>query len=73
MKFLLKIKILLLVCEYIFVSFNGDWLMAMKYSEKLLTDSKWSKATYAYTKAAFLMMNDEQTDETIGHVSYLME
>ncbi|KAK3090745.1 hypothetical protein FSP39_014266 [Pinctada imbricata] len=51
--------------------FRGDWLMAMKYAEKLCKESRWSKATYSYQKAAFLMMCDDQTEETKAHIKYL--
>ena len=45
--------------------------MAMKYAEKLCKESRWSKATYAYQKASFLLMCDDQTEETKTHLHYL--
>ncbi|XP_071130835.1 tetratricopeptide repeat protein 39B-like [Mytilus edulis] len=51
--------------------FKGDWLMAMKYAERLCKESRWSKATYTYQKAAFLLMCDDQTEETKTHLHYL--
>lgn len=51
--------------------FKGDWLMAMKYAEKLCKESRWSKATYTYQKASFLLMCDDQTEETKTHLHYL--
>lgn len=52
-------------------SFKGDWLLAMKFAERLCRESRWSKATYTYQKAAFLLMCDHQTDDTQAHVEYL--
>lgn len=52
-------------------SYKGDWLMAMKYAEKLCKESRWSKATYTYQKASFLLMCDDQTEETKTHLRYL--
>ena len=52
--------------------FKQDWLLAMKYAERLCKESRWSKATYTYQKAAFLLMCDDVSDETIEHVKYLM-
>ncbi|KAK2164553.1 hypothetical protein LSH36_62g07003 [Paralvinella palmiformis] len=54
-------------------SFSGDWLLAMKYAEKLCKESRWSKATYTYQKAAFLMMCDDQTEETKVHINMLFK
>ncbi|XP_046361608.1 tetratricopeptide repeat protein 39B-like isoform X1 [Haliotis rufescens] len=51
--------------------FKGDWLIAMKYAERLCRESRWSKATYTYQKASFLMMCDDQTEETHAHISFL--
>ncbi|KAK7501102.1 hypothetical protein BaRGS_00007587 [Batillaria attramentaria] len=51
--------------------FKSDWLMAMKYAERLCKESRWSKATYTYQKASFLMMCDEQTEETKAHLKFL--
>jgi len=52
-------------------SFLGDWLLAMKYAEKLCRESQWSKAIYTFQKASFLMMCDDQTVETLAHITYL--
>lgn len=52
-------------------SFLGDWLLAMKYAEKLCRESQWSKAIYTFQKASFLMMCDDQTVETHAHITYL--
>ncbi|XP_013413737.2 tetratricopeptide repeat protein 39B isoform X1 [Lingula anatina] len=52
-------------------SFKCDWLMAMKYAEKLCHESRWSKATYTYQKASFLMMCADKTEETMEHINYL--
>lgn len=54
-------------------SFTGDWLLAMKYAEKLLAESRWSKATYAYQKAAFLLMCNDQNESTSAHITHLLE
>ena len=43
----------------------------MKFAERLCRESRWSKATYTYQKAAFLMMCDNQTDDTEAHIEYL--
>ncbi|KAK6990818.1 tetratricopeptide repeat protein 39B-like isoform X2 [Biomphalaria glabrata] len=51
--------------------FKSDWLMAMKYAERLSKESRWSKATYTYQKAAFLVMCSDQTEETKKHTDYL--
>ncbi|XP_052776395.1 tetratricopeptide repeat protein 39B-like [Mya arenaria] len=51
--------------------FKGDWLMGMKYAEILCRESRWSKATYTYQKATFLMMC-EQTEDSQTHLEYLM-
>jgi len=45
--------------------------MGMKYAEILCRESRWSKATYTYQKATFLMMC-EQTDESEAHLKFLM-
>ncbi|XP_064605112.1 tetratricopeptide repeat protein 39B-like [Liolophura sinensis] len=52
--------------------FKGDWLMGMKYAEKLCKESRWSKATYTYQKACFLMMCTDQSEDTANHINYLM-
>ncbi|XP_074642894.1 tetratricopeptide repeat protein 39A-like isoform X2 [Tubulanus polymorphus] len=54
--------------------FKGDWLMAMKYAEKLCRESRWSRATYTYQKASFLMMCNkiENSSETSEHIAYLL-
>ncbi|PVD23516.1 hypothetical protein C0Q70_16788 [Pomacea canaliculata] len=51
--------------------FRSDWLMAMKYAERLCKESRWSKATYTYQKASFLLMCDDQTEKTKTHLKYL--
>ncbi|KAL8600738.1 hypothetical protein ACOMHN_057326 [Nucella lapillus] len=51
--------------------FKSDWLMAMKYAERLCKESRWSKATYTYQKASFLLMCDDQTEDTKAHLRYL--
>ncbi|CAL1544810.1 unnamed protein product [Lymnaea stagnalis] len=51
--------------------FKSDWLMAMKYAEKLCKESRWSKATYTYQKASFLVMCSDQTEDTKKHIDYL--
>ncbi|XP_041357152.1 tetratricopeptide repeat protein 39B-like isoform X2 [Gigantopelta aegis] len=51
--------------------FKGDWLIAMKYAERLCRESRWSKATYTYQKATFLTMCEDQTEETKAHLNYL--
>ncbi|ESP02475.1 hypothetical protein LOTGIDRAFT_138416 [Lottia gigantea] len=51
--------------------FKSDWLLAMKYAEKLCHESRWSKATYTYQKASFLLMCDDQSEDTKAHVTYL--
>ncbi|BFZ16413.1 hypothetical protein BsWGS_19452 [Bradybaena similaris] len=51
--------------------FKSDWLMAMKYAERLCKESRWSKATYTYQKAAFLSMCPDQTEDTRKHIDYL--
>ncbi|KAH9523769.1 Tetratricopeptide repeat protein 39B [Bulinus truncatus] len=51
--------------------FKSDWLMAMKYAERLCKESRWSKATYTYQKAAFLVMCSDQTEDTKKHLDYL--
>jgi len=45
----------------------------MKYAEKLLAESRWSKATYAYQKAAFLLMCNDQNESTSAHITHLLE
>ncbi|XP_033738777.1 tetratricopeptide repeat protein 39B-like [Pecten maximus] len=51
--------------------FKSDWLMAMKYAEKLCKESRWSKATYTYLKACFLLMCEDRSQETQDHLVYL--
>ncbi|KAH3695480.1 hypothetical protein DPMN_082940 [Dreissena polymorpha] len=46
--------------------------MGMKYAEILCKESRWSKATYTYQKAAFLMMCGDQTQESKDHLQFLM-
>ena len=57
--------------EFFYSSFQSDWLMAMKYAEKLSLASRWSKATYTYQKACFLLMCEEQSAEIKNHVRHL--
>ncbi|KAL3868152.1 hypothetical protein ACJMK2_040986 [Sinanodonta woodiana] len=52
--------------------FRCDWLMGMKYAERLCKESRWSKATYTYLKASFLMMCEDQTEDTRAHIDFLM-
>jgi len=58
-------------------AFKGDWLLAMKYAEKLAKESRWSPATYTFHKAAFLIMVDTQLsckpDSSSGHATSLMQ
>ncbi|XP_014661991.1 PREDICTED: tetratricopeptide repeat protein 39B-like isoform X2 [Priapulus caudatus] len=49
-------------------SFRCDWLQAYNYAEKLRMESRWSRATYAYQQAAFLLMQDDVSAETRQHV-----
>lgn len=51
--------------------YKNDWLIAMKFAEKLCRESRWSKATYTYQKASFLMMCENPTEETDVHLKYL--
>ncbi|XP_057299557.1 tetratricopeptide repeat protein 39B-like isoform X4 [Hydractinia symbiolongicarpus] len=37
-------------------SFQSNWLKAAEYAEKLSIESKWSKSSYLYMRAAFLLM-----------------
>jgi len=53
-------------------SFKGDWLFAMKYAERLFNESRWSRSTYAYLKASFLLMMTENNN-TREHVTYMMQ
>lgn len=39
-------------------AYKADWLLAMKYAERLANENKWSKATYTYMKGSFLAMCD---------------
>ncbi|XP_035698771.1 tetratricopeptide repeat protein 39B-like [Branchiostoma floridae] len=45
-------------------AFLGDWLMAASYAERLFNESKWSKACYMYQRAAFLVMCEDQTEDS---------
>ena len=45
--------------------------MAMKYAERLCKESRWSKATYMYLKASFLLMCGDKSEETAKHIDYL--
>ena len=56
---------------HFFYSFKFDWLMSMKYAERLCKENRWSKATYMYHKAAFLLMCDNQSTDTNEHLRYL--
>jgi len=55
--------------------FQGDWLLGMKYAEKLSRESRWSPATYTYHKAAFLLMVEESSNSSTGceHATALMK
>ena len=53
-------------------SFKADWLFAMKYAERLFSESRWSRSTYACLKASFLLMMSND-DSTRDHVTYLMQ
>jgi len=44
----------------------------MKYAERLFSESRWSRSTYACLKASFLLMMSED-DSTRDHVTYLMQ
>ncbi|XP_067928838.1 tetratricopeptide repeat protein 39B-like [Watersipora subatra] len=48
-------------------AYQCDWLLAMKYAERLAEENKWSKATYTYLKASFLALCDgeESTRKTV--------
>ena len=59
------------VVNIFMVSFKGDWLLAMKFAERLCRESRWSKATYTYQKAAFLLTCDDHTKDTDTHIQYL--
>ncbi|GAB1599888.1 tetratricopeptide repeat protein 39A-like, partial [Argonauta hians] len=52
--------------------YKNDWLIAMKYAERLCRESRWSKATYTYQKASFLLMCENPTEDTATHLEYLM-
>ena len=51
-------------------SFKADWLFAMKYAERLFSENRWSRSTYACLKASFLLMTEDSS--TCDHVAYLM-
>nr|CAH8862687.1 unnamed protein product [Trichobilharzia regenti] len=38
---------------------QGDWQQAIRYTEKLALESRWSQASYRYMKAAFLLQSIE--------------
>ncbi|PAA62643.1 hypothetical protein BOX15_Mlig002017g3 [Macrostomum lignano] len=64
-------------------AYKADWLLAMKYAEILAKESRWSKATLVYQKAAFLYQyqnvagtGDEGAKAATGdedHVAGLMD
>lgn len=45
----------------------------MKYAERLCKESRWSKATYTYQKAAFLLMYEDKSSEAEEHINYLIK
>ncbi|XP_075065949.1 tetratricopeptide repeat protein 39B isoform X2 [Mixophyes fleayi] len=47
-------------------SFQQDWLQAYRYADLLCKESKWSKATYVFQKAAILSMLPEDAVKTTG-------
>ena len=52
-------------------SFKADWVFAMKYAERLFSESRWSRSTYACLKASFLLMTGD--DSTLDHITFLMQ
>ncbi|KAG8455132.1 hypothetical protein GDO86_001370, partial [Hymenochirus boettgeri] len=47
-------------------SFQQDWLEAYRYADLLCKQSKWSKATYVYQKAAILSMLPDDVVKRTG-------
>ena len=49
-------------------AYQCDWLMAMKYAERLANENKWSKATYIYLKGSFLALcsDEPRTKEMVN-------
>ncbi|XP_063770141.1 tetratricopeptide repeat protein 39B isoform X1 [Pseudophryne corroboree] len=47
-------------------SFQQDWLQAYHYADLLCKESKWSKATYVFQKAAILSMLPEDAVKSTG-------
>uniref|UniRef100_A0A6I8SST2 Tetratricopeptide repeat protein 39B n=1 Tax=Xenopus tropicalis TaxID=8364 RepID=A0A6I8SST2_XENTR len=47
-------------------SFQQDWLQAYRYADLLCKESKWSKATYVFQKAAILSMLPDDVVKTTG-------
>ncbi|XP_066460379.1 tetratricopeptide repeat protein 39B [Eleutherodactylus coqui] len=47
-------------------SFQQDWLKAYHYADLLCKESKWSKATYVFQKAAILSMLPEEAVRSTG-------
>eukprot|EP00111_Clytia_hemisphaerica_P020814 TCONS_00061384-protein len=43
-------------------SFKADWKKAAEFAEKLSTESKWSKSSYLYMQAAFLLMQQFENE-----------
>ncbi|TGZ59751.1 hypothetical protein CRM22_008904 [Opisthorchis felineus] len=44
---------------------RADWLTAIKYVDKLATESLWSQATYRYMKATFLIQILDEYDVSV--------
>ncbi|KAM4706396.1 tetratricopeptide repeat protein 39B isoform 2-T2 [Discoglossus pictus] len=47
-------------------TFMQDWLQAYRYADLLCKESKWSKATYVFQKAAILSMLPDDVVKTTG-------
>ncbi|OAF70233.1 TPR repeat protein 39B [Intoshia linei] len=54
-------------------SLRCDWFIAVKFADRLVQFSSWSKITYCYLEAIFLLQSDDQSQSVVNKIKKLME
>lgn len=54
-------------------AFNGQWSKAAEYAQKLYKENRWSRATYAYMTAIFVLADEKNAKVEKERIRRLLE